>query len=225
MGKSVRPARHEAVDLKEVCTHMLRVGELDKAALAHELHNELGGLLAAMRMDLAQLQRRIALPDAEAEAQWKRIDSAIVAAVELKRRIIEDLRPTLLDNMGLCTALRWHAEQVCSKAGLRLACELPKEEPELDGDRSIAIFRCVQELLTNVVKHAKASRVKLSLRTGGRLVVMMEDDGIGLPEGALQRDGSHGLKQIAFRMQSIGGEVIMERLMPRGTHTTLSIPL
>src|SRR5512138_2940602 len=127
MGKSLREALEEAVELNEVSTHMLRIGETEKAALAHELHNELGGLLAAMRMDLTQLKRRITLPDADAEAQWQRVDAAIVAAVELKRRIIEDLRPTLLDNLGLCTALRWHAEQVCSRGRLRLTSELPDE--------------------------------------------------------------------------------------------------
>jgi signal transduction histidine kinase len=146
--------------------------------------------------------------------------------VELKRRIIEDLWPTLLDNMGLVTALRWQVEQRCSQAGLRLECDLPEESPALDGDRSIAIFRCVQELMSNVLKHAKATRVKLSLRSSGdSLVVAMEDDGVGLPDGALRQSGSHGLKQVAFRMQAVGGEVTTERVVPHGTRVTLTVPL
>jgi signal transduction histidine kinase len=221
----MREALDEAIELKETATHMLRMDELEKAALARELHNELGGLLAAIRMDLAQLKRRIALPDDDAEAQWQRIDNAIVAGVELKRRVIENLRPTLLDNMGLVTALRWQAEQTCAQGRLHLVSDLPKDEPVLDGDRAIAIFRCVQELLANVLKHARATRVRLSLESGDELVVAVEDDGVGLPQGVLQRAGAHGLKRIAFRMQSVGGRMSAKPAEPRGTRVTLSAPL
>jgi signal transduction histidine kinase len=212
-------------ELRELSTHMLRIGEIEKAALARELHDELGGLLVAMRMDLAQLRRRITLPDADAETRWKRIDSAITAGVELKRRVIEDLRPTLLDNMGLITALRWQAEQSCSQAGLRLKLDVPEQEPALGNDTAIAIFRCVQELLFNVLKHAKATQVTLALRAAERLTVVVEDDGIGMPDRAVQSNGTHGLKQIHFRMQAVGGEVRTEAVVPHGTRTMLAVPL
>ena len=213
------------MDLKELSVHMLKIGEFEKAALARELHDELGGLLVAMRMDLAQLRRRITLPDADAEARWKRVDGALTSGVELKRRIIEDLRPTLLDNMGLVTALRWQAEQACAQARLRLELDFPEDEPALGSETAIAVFRCVQELLSNVLKHAKATQVKLSLHHSKRLAVIVEDDGVGIPEGARQRMGAHGLKQIAFRMQAVGGEVKTERVVPHGTRTTLEVPL
>ena len=212
-------------DLRELSTHMLRIGEFEKAALARELHDELGGLLVAMRMDLAQLRRRITLPDADAETRWKRIDGAITAGVELKRRIIEDLRPTLLDNMGLITALRWQAEQSCSQGGLHLELDVPEQEPVLGNDTAIAVFRCVQELLFNVLKHAKATQVTLSLSAAEKLTVVVEDDGVGMPDGALHSSVTHGLKQIHFRMQAVGGEVRMEAAAPHGVRTTLVVPL
>ena len=213
-------------DLRELSAHMVRIGELEKSALARELHDELGGLLVTMRMDLSQLRRRIALPDADAETRWRRIDSALTAGVELKRRVIEELRPTLLDNMGLVAAVRWQAEQRCAQARLGLELDLPEEEPVLNGEVPIAVFRCVQEALSNVLKHAQATRVKLSLRCrDGALVVTVEDDGVGLPLGAERRAGSHGLKQMVFRMQAVGGEMRTELVVPHGTRMTLAVPL
>ena len=215
---------HATVELRELSSHMLRIGEFEKASLARELHDELGGLLVTMRMDLSNLRRRVSLPDADAETRWRRIDSALAAGVELKRRVIEDLRPTLLDNLGLVAALRWQAEQRCAQGRLRLELDLPEEEPVLSGDVSIAIFRCVQEILSNVLKHAHATQVKLSLHLRDHLFVIVEDDGVGLPEGAAQRAGSHGLKQMVFRMQAVGGVFYTEPAVPRGTRTGLTIP-
>ena len=212
------------VELRELSAHMLRIGEFEKSSLARELHDELGGLLVTMRMDLSNLRRRVSLPDADAEARWRRLDGALAAGVELKRRVIEDLRPTLLDNLGLVAALRWQAEQRCSQGRLALDLDLPDEEPVLSGDASIAIFRCVQEILSNVLKHAQATRVKLSLRARDHLFVIVEDDGVGLPEGATQRAGSHGLKQMVFRMQAVGGVFYTEPVAPHGTRTGLTIP-
>ncbi len=223
-GKLRGLVEQATVELRELSTHMLRIAEFEKSALARELHDELGGLLVTMRMDLSNLRRRITLPDADAETRWRRIDSALAAGIELKRRVIEDLRPTLLDNLGLVAALRWQAEQRCSQGGLRLELDLPDEEPVLSGDVSIAIFRCVQEILSNVLKHAHATRVKISLRYREHLFVVVEDDGIGLPEGAEQRAGSHGLKQMVFRMQAVGGVFYTEPATPRGTRTGLTIP-
>ena len=195
---------------------MLRIAEREKSALARELHDELGGLLVATRMDLAQLRRRTVIPDADAEARWKRIDAALTAGVELKRRIIEELRPTLLDNLGLVAALRWQAEQTCEVGRLKLELDLPDDEPVLNDDAGIAIFRCVQEALANVLKHARATQVKLALRqSGSALVVVIEDDGIGLPADAARRAGSHGLKQMRFRMQAVGGEMTTEAVQPQ----------
>jgi signal transduction histidine kinase len=213
-------------ELRELSAHLLRVGEVEKAALSRGLHDELGGLLVAMRMDLAQLRRRIALPDADAEARWQRVDAALTAGVELKRRVIEELRPTLLDNMGLAAAVRWQAEQSSAQGRLTLVLDLPDDELAVPADAAIALFRCTQETLTNILKHARATRVALSMRVAhGALRLIVEDDGIGLPPGAALRVGSHGLKQMRFRMQAVGGEMYTEPGSPRGTRCTFVLPL
>jgi len=221
-----RLVTQRTADLHDLSIHMLRMGEFEKSALARELHDELGGLLVAMRMDLSQLRRRIVLPDDDARTRWARVDAALASGVELKRRVIEELRPTLLDNMGLVAALRWQVEQSTAQGRLGLEINLPEEEPALAGDAAIAIFRAVQESLANILKHARATRVKLSMnQSAHELLITIEDDGVGLPTDAVRKPGSHGLKQMSFRMQAIGGSMRMEAVIPHGTRTILRIPL
>lgn len=210
-------------ELRELSEHMLRISEVEKSALARELHDELGGLLVAMRMDFSQLRRKLQMPDAAAEERWARIDAGLKAGVELKRRVIEELRPTLLDNMGLVVALRWQAEQTCQQGNIQLITELPEAEPELNNETAIAVFRTVQEALSNVLKHSRASEVRLVMTVeDGRGTVTVEDNGVGLPEGAAERTGSHGLKQMKFRTQAIGGSCdVITGPGGRGTITTI----
>ncbi len=211
-------------ELRDLSVHLLRVGEREKAALARELHDELGGLLVAMRMDLSQLRRRVVLPDADAELRWARVDASLMDGIALKRRVIEELRPTLLDNMGLLAALRWQAEQSCAVGGLQLDISLPEEEPSLPPEAAIAVFRAVQESLANTLKHARATRVRLAMQRGAdTLQFIIEDDGVGLPVGAATRPGSHGLKQLVFRMNAVGGELRIEAVLPHGTRTVLTV--
>jgi signal transduction histidine kinase len=220
-----RLVEQRTAEVDDLSRHMVRIGELEKAALARELHDELGGLLVAMRMDLAQLRRRIVLPDDDAEARWARIDAALAAGVELKRRVIEELRPTLLDNMGLVAAIRWQVEQSCAQGGLDSSLDLPDEEPELEGDAPIALFRAVQEALANVLKHARATRVRVTMtEAGGELYIAVEDDGVGLPDGAARKVGSHGLRQMRLRVQAVGGRMRTERVQPHGTRMTFIVP-
>jgi signal transduction histidine kinase len=213
-------------ELRDLSEHMLRISEVEKSALARELHDELGGLLVSMRMDLSQLRRRLQLPDAAAEVRWARIDAGLKAGVDLKRRVIEELRPTLLDNMGLVVALRWQAEQSCQQGNIQLSAKLPDTEPELSNEAAIAVFRTVQEALANVLKHARATEVRLVMEVnGGHATITVEDNGIGLQDDATTRAGSHGLKQMRFRMQAIRGSCEVANGPVRGTVTTIRFPL
>lgn len=218
-----REVTQRTADLRDLSEHMLRISEVEKSALARELHDELGGLLVAMRMDFSQLRRKLQMPDAASEERWARIDAGLKAGVELKRRVIEELRPTLLDNMGLVVALRWQAEQTCQQGNIQLTTDLPETEPELNNETAIAVFRTVQEALSNVLKHSRASEVRLVMTVeGGRGIVTVEDNGVGLPEGAAEQTGAHGLKQMKFRTQAIGGSCdVATAPGGRGTITTI----
>jgi signal transduction histidine kinase len=213
-------------ELRELSEHMLRISEVEKSALARELHDELGGLLVAMRMDFSQLRRKVHLPDAAAEERWERIDKGLKMGVELKRRVIEGLRPTLLDNMGLVVALRWLAEQSCEQGNIKLITQLPEKEPELNSDAVIAVFRTVQEAFSNVLKHSRASEVRLAMTIDDDYAtITVEDNGVGMPAGASERAGSHGLKQMKFRMQAIRGSSEVGNGPAGGTITKIRFPM
>jgi signal transduction histidine kinase len=140
--------------------------------------------------------------------------------------VIEDLRPTLLDNMGLFTALRWLAQQRAEQARLVLQLEGLDEDVEMAPETAIAVFRTAQEAIANIVKHAGATQfaVKAAI-AGGRLTLQICDDGRGIPAGAERRSGSHGLKQMRFRMEAVGGELKLSPQLPRGTIVTLSVAI
>lgn len=212
--------------LRDLSRHMSRVAETEKHALARELHDELGGLLVAMRIDLVQLRKRIApSTDPDVLARWERVEQALAQGLELKRRVIEDLRPTLLDNMGLFTALRWLAQQRAEQAQLELQLEGLDEDIEVPPETAIAVFRTVQEAIANIVKHSGAKQFAVKAVAGEQLVIEISDDGRGLPEGAEQRTGSHGLKQMRFRMEAVGGNLVVGPRDPHGTLIILSVAL
>jgi signal transduction histidine kinase len=212
--------------LRDLSRHMSRVAETEKHALARELHDELGGLLVAMRIDLVQLRKRIGpSTDPDILARWERVEQALAQGLELKRRVIEDLRPTLLDNMGLFTALRWLAQQRAEQANLELQMEGLDEDIEVPAETAIAVFRTVQEAIANIVKHSGARQFAVRAVASDQLVIEVSDDGRGLPEGAEQRTGSHGLKQMRFRMEAVGGELEVGPRDPHGTLIVLSVAL
>lgn len=214
-------------ELRDLGRHMGRVAEAEKYALARELHDELGGLLVAMRMDLAQIRKRLAATsNPELQPHWDRVEQALGAGLELKRRVIEELRPTLLDNMGLFTALRWLASQRAEQAQLKLTTFGLDEDIELPPDTGIAVFRSVQEAISNVVKHSGASQLTVTAEVDDdELVVRVADDGHGVPVDAEQRAGAHGLKQMRFRMESVGGTLRVSQRQPAGTLVELAVPL
>jgi signal transduction histidine kinase len=144
----------------------------------------------------------------EIEQRWNRIQSALSECIDLKRRVVEQLRPTLLDNMGLTAALRWQLQESCGPAGLEYREHFPTEEPQITRDASIALFRIVQESLSNIVKHAQAHSVDLTVELhDDKLTIMVEDDGIGPPPAPLETLGPHGLSSMQYRVNSFGGEL------------------
>jgi signal transduction histidine kinase len=213
-------------ELHDLSLHMSRVAEAEKHALARELHDELGGLLVAMRMDISQIRKRQPVPaDPDLLPRWERIEQALAQGLELKRRVIEDLRPTLLDNMGLFTALRWLATQRSEQAQLALTMEGLDEDIDLPPETAIAVFRTVQEAVANVVKHARATQLILRAHVGRELTLEILDDGRGVPVGSDSKTGSHGLKQMRFRMEAVGGTLTIGWRAPSGTRIVLTCPL
>jgi signal transduction histidine kinase len=209
-------------ELSELSTHLQQFSEKEKSELARHLHDELGGLLTAAKMDLSWLQSRVTTaPYGERLTQ---LGGVLDEAMNLKRRVVEDLRPSLLDHFGLPTALRAHVEHVCTKASLQCDVTMPDDAETMPKDVQIALFRVIQEGLMNVVRHAHAKQVRLALTTDGqRYLMMLTDDGVGMKmdDAAFW---SHGLAGMRHRVQAMGGTFAIESSPAEGTTLRIEIP-
>ena len=213
-------------DLSALTTQLQSISEKEREALSHELHDELGGLLVAARMDISWLEERVPLTDPEVQAHFQRVHEALQAGVELKRRVVENLRPTLLDNLGLFAALRWQVADSCERGGLQYQERYPAAELSLIPEAAIAIFRIVQESMTNVLKHARARSVEVAVDTQEQwLVISVKDDGIGLPIDTARTQRSHGLAAMRHRVTGLGGQWRITRGTKRGTEVEVRLPL
>jgi signal transduction histidine kinase len=213
-------------ELAALSTHLQGVSEQEKSALSRELHDELGGLLVAARMDLSWLQQRLPTSDPSIEQRFKRIHDSLSAGVDLKRRVVEELRPTLLDNMGLFTALRWQFKETCRRTGLRCTETIPESELKFSPDAAIGVFRIAQEALTNILKHAEAKSADLFISIDRETFTLrITDDGKGIPSGRLATSTTHGLVSMRHRIAGLGGTWDLGSPSSGGTVVTARIPL
>lgn len=212
-------------ELSKLSQHLMTVREEEKAHIARELHDELGSSLTAARMDLAWIAQRVA-DNPEVAQRLVRVSEVLRSTVDLSRRIIHDLRPPLLDSVGLSAAIEAHVSEVAKRAGVEVELDVVEQLPELTTDCPIALFRILQEALTNVLRHSKAKRVKVTLRQQGKDVILeVIDDGIGMADDILANPMSHGLLGMRERAAQIGGKLSIARGAERtGTVVRVTLP-
>jgi len=222
-----RSVRQRTAMLFHLSSSLQKIAEREKAALARELHDELGGLLVATKIDVSWLRRRADDGSESSKLRWERVLRCMDEGLTLKRRIIESLRPTLLDNVGLIAAFRWLVDESLRRAGIACEEQYPESIPELSADARIAIFRVVQECLMNVTKHAKAKSVLLLVTANDKeMSVTVRDDGIGMDEERIDTPQSHGLLGMRHRIESLDGKISIRSLGPGvGTECTFTVPL
>ena len=226
-GLPPSPEAGEETELSELAANLQRYAESEKVLLARQLHDELGGALVGAKMDLAWLRRRIGSTDPEVISRWERLERALETGIAFKRRVVEQLRPTLLDNLGFYAAARWLVEESCAAAGLKAELNLPLPEPQLNQDVGIALFRILQESLRNVTRHAGATQVAISvvLDPDEVLRMVVKDDGVGMSAVQLRTLGSRGLGSMRHRMRAIGGDFQIHSAAGKGTEITVMAPL
>src|SRR3984885_1190661 len=215
-------------ELSDLAANLQTMAGSEKVLLARQLHDELGGALVGAKMDLAWLRRRIGSTDPEVIGRWERLERALETGIAFKRRVVEQLRPTLLDNLGFYAAARWLVEETCAAVGLSCDLELPLPEPPLTKDVGITLFRVLQESLVNVTRHAGASRVtvKVSVESADHVLrLSIKDDGVGLAPDRLRTLGSHGLGSMRHRVRAIGGQFRVQSAVGQGTEITVATPL
>jgi signal transduction histidine kinase len=210
-------------ELTDLARHLQTVREDERSHLARELHDELGGLLTAAKLDVARLRKR--LPGAAPEV-GERIDhlaTTLDTGIALKRRIIEDLRPSSLANLGLQPTLEIQCAEFAKTAEIQVEAQI--EPLRLTPDRELVIYRFIQEALTNIAKYARASRVRVRLARAGALAqVEVEDNGVGF-DPAQVRLGAHGLAGMRFRVQSVGGQWALRSAPGQGTTVQARLPM
>jgi signal transduction histidine kinase len=207
--------------LRNLAGHHVHAREDERGRVARELHDEMGGLLTAMKLEIARLRRVPEVPAAALE-RLAGIEQRLNEGIAVKRRIIEHLRPSSLDQLGLVPAL----EMLCQDAasGLGIAVETRFSPVALDKDSELTVYRLVQESLTNVRKYAQARHVWVTLdQAGPRVRVSVRDDGRGFDVDAVPT-GHHGLLGMRVRVESHAGRLDIASAPAKGTHVSAELP-
>ena len=208
--------------LRELAQHLQASVEAERAAIAREIHDDVGGSLTALKFDLAWIARHSSAPQVIA-----RVQSALETvshAVESSQRIMHNLRPAILEQ-GLAAALHWIALRFERRAGVVCTIRLPKKPLELPPGVPLVAYRTAQEALTNISKHAHATRVQIDLSlAGGVLSLEISDNGRGVSEDDLAKSRSFGIRGLHERATTVGGWIDLSS-GPHGTTLILSVPL
>jgi len=214
-------------ELRELSARVLEAREEEKALIARELHDELGQLLTALKMDLAWLRVRGA-GLGELGPRLAAMGEIVDRMVGSTRRIAADLRPLMLDDLGLADAVHWLVDDFAGRSGVHCELEVDGEDAfdALDSRVATAVYRALQESLTNVAKHAGATRVRVALHTsGGEVLFEVEDNGRGIDVADLGKRRSLGLKGMRERVTYLGGKLEVARGTPQGTRVRARVPL
>ncbi len=214
--------RDRTASLAELATHLQQVREQERGHLARELHDELGALLTAAKLDVARLKSRLQGQPPEVAERLQHLTETLNSGIALKRRIIEDLRPSSLSNLGLNASLEILAREFSERSGVDVTTNL--EPVELDEASQLTVYRLVQESLTNMAKYAQARQAEISLRNyGAHVEVDVKDDGKGF-DMAQAKPSTHGLAGMRHRVEAAGGRLTVASAPGQGTRVAAVLP-
>ena len=218
--------RERTAELSELSSNLQNLQEEERARLAHDIHDELGSILVTAKMDLSWVYNRLKDKDPVLAQKLARAMGSLDEGVDIKRRIIEDLRPTVLDSLGLGAAIEWYVNHTCQRGNLKCELSINPRDIQFPSAISIALFRVLQEALTNILRHARATTAWIALeQEKGGLTLVIRDDGIGLSSGSEQKKLSHGILGMRQRVTSLGGEFQISSGSGAGTTITVFVRL
>ncbi len=212
-----------AQQLTELAQHLQTAREDERSRLARELHDELGALLTAAKLDAARIKSRLGTASPEASERLTHLSEILNNGIALKRRIIEDLRPSSLSNLGLLAALEIQSREFAERSGIEVDSQL--EVVSLKPNVELTAYRLVQEAFTNIAKHANATRVEVRLaEEAGVAVVSVKDNGTGF-DTRKRRVSAHGLLGMRYRVEADGGVFTLDSAPGKGTCVRACLPL
>lgn len=215
--------------LRALAARLQRAREDERKRMAREIHDELGHRLTGLKMDLALLHnkvRQLAQTDPTVALKFASLFALMDDTVHLVRKLATELRPGILDELGLVAALGWQAQEFQSRTGTICACQLPSEDLTLGEETSTAMFRIFQELLTNVARHARASKVDVRLETNHeKMTLTVQDNGRGIRAEEISSTRSLGLVGLRERVDMISGELTIQGEPGHGTTITVKVPM
>jgi len=212
-------------NLRALAAHLQSVREEERIHIAREIHDELGQALTGLKYDIGALVKASATDSHETVAtRAQACNQAIDRIINAVRRISSGLRPEVLDEIGLAAAVEWQAREFQRRTGIRCTVDIEPGFADPDKERSTALFRIFQELLTNVARHANASRVKALLSDGEEISLTVEDNGRGVKSEELEGNKSLGFLGLRERVLAFGGSIDVRGEEGKGTTVSVSIP-
>jgi len=212
--------------LRKLSNQIQTIREEEKSRISREVHDELGQSLTGLKMDLLHVKDKCPEESVELREQLEAMIAVVDNTIKSVQRIAMELRPPILDAFGICEAIVWQARECTKKLGIRFDLQGLQEQVKIEQDLQTTLFRVFQETLTNIVRHAAASRVEVSLYTESEcLILMIRDNGKGMNEDDIKHSDSLGLIGIRERVHAWEGEVEFQGSPGKGTTVTVKIPL
>jgi len=213
-------------ELRELSLAMIEVREAERTRIARELHDELGQVLTALKMDVELFNARIPAERTDLVDHAAAMNRLLDSTVATTRRIASDLRPLVLDDLGLNAAAEWLLDGLAQRAGITFKLDIGSSCADVGEPQASTLFRVMQESLTNVARHAHASHVVVRLRCeDGDAVLTVADNGVGINPDARAKPGSFGLRGIRERVLLLGGTLNVERNQDGGTTVLARLPM
>jgi signal transduction histidine kinase len=211
---------------RSLSAHLQVVREDERTRIARKIHDDLGQALTALKIDLSWIDKRLADHQSLVREKLQSMATLINETIETVHNVSEDLRPGILDDFGLSAAIEWQAEELQKRTEMECKTNLAPDEFNLSKEKSTNLFRIVQESLTNVIRHANATKVEINLNEkDGMLLLEIVDNGKGISKAATTDPKSFGLIGIKERVHSLGGELNIAGAPNEGTRLTVKMPI
>ena len=226
-SKQAERLRGSCEQLRALAAHLQSAREDERSLISREIHDELGAMLTGLKIDLSSLAAGLSVGETTLLQKTKAMIKLVVTIMQKVRWISSALRPGMLDDLGLLAATEWQVQEFQERTGTWCRITSNLADKELDREVSTAVFRILQETLTNVARHADATRVKIALnmKKNNSLILVVEDNGKGITEREIASRKSLGLMGMRERALILGGGVTIVGLPGKGTTVTLHIPL